>query len=122
MLLVPIVLKSMTFLFEKLCLTVTLGSLKEMDDKRVHLTKSQHNETPVNDYETKITIEIEVADSYEKTKILTRNLPDCSKPNPNLVDNTGDLLRDKIKILAWEFNHDLINLLLTRLRDRIKIL
>ena len=35
------------------------------------------------------------------------------KTNPNLVDNTGDLLRDKIKILAWEFNHDLINLLLT---------
>ena len=35
------------------------------------------------------------------------------KTNPNLVDNTGDLLRDKIKILAWEFDHDLINLLLT---------
>ena len=35
------------------------------------------------------------------------------KTNPNLVDDTGDLLRDKIKILAWEFNHDLINLLLT---------
>ena len=35
------------------------------------------------------------------------------KNNPNLVDDTGDLLRDKIKILAWEFDHDLINLLLT---------
>ena len=35
------------------------------------------------------------------------------KTNRNLVDDTGDLLRDKIKILAWEFNHDLINLLLT---------
>ena len=35
------------------------------------------------------------------------------KNNPNLVDDTGDLLRDKIKILAWEFNHDLINLLIT---------
>lgn len=35
------------------------------------------------------------------------------KSNPNLVDDTGALLRDKIKILAWEFNHDLINLLLT---------
>ena len=35
------------------------------------------------------------------------------KNNPSLVDDTGDLLRDKIKILAWEFNHDLINLLIT---------
>ena len=35
------------------------------------------------------------------------------KNNPNLVDDTGDLLRDKMKILAWEFNHDLIKLLLT---------
>ena len=33
--------------------------------------------------------------------------------NPDFVDDTGELLRDKIKILAWEFNHDLINLLLT---------
>ena len=29
---------------------VTLKLLKEMDVKRVHLTKSQHNETPANDY------------------------------------------------------------------------
>ena len=35
------------------------------------------------------------------------------KTNPEFVDDTGELLRDKIKILAWEFNHDLINLLLT---------
>ena len=33
--------------------------------------------------------------------------------NPDFVDDTGELLRDKIKILAWEFNHDLINILLT---------
>ena len=35
------------------------------------------------------------------------------KTNPDFVDDTGELLRDKIKILAWEFDHDLINLLLT---------
>ena len=35
------------------------------------------------------------------------------KTNPELVDDTGELLRDKVKILAWEFDHDLINLLLT---------
>ena len=35
------------------------------------------------------------------------------KTDTNLVDDTGELLRDKIKILAWEFDHDLINLLLS---------
>ena len=40
-------------------------------------------------------------------------LSNLLKRNPSLVDDTGALLRDKIKILAWEFNHDLINLLLT---------
>ena len=33
--------------------------------------------------------------------------------NPEFVDDTGELLRDKIKILAWEFDHILINLLLS---------
>ena len=35
------------------------------------------------------------------------------KTNPDFVDDTGELLRDKIKILAWEFDHNLINLLLS---------
>ena len=35
------------------------------------------------------------------------------KTNPGFVDDTGELLRDKIKILAWEFDHNLINLLLS---------
>ena len=35
------------------------------------------------------------------------------KTNPGYVDKTGEILRDKIKILAWEFDHELINLLLT---------
>ena len=35
------------------------------------------------------------------------------KTDTNLVDETGEILRDKIKILAWEFDHDLIRLLLT---------
>ena len=33
--------------------------------------------------------------------------------NAEYVDDTGELLRDKIKILAWEFDHDLITLLLS---------
>ena len=40
-------------------------------------------------------------------------LTNLLKTNLNLVDNTGEILRDKIKILAWEFDHELINLLLT---------
>ncbi len=35
------------------------------------------------------------------------------KTNPDFVDDTRELLRDKIKILAWEFDHNLINLLLS---------
>ena len=35
------------------------------------------------------------------------------KTHPDFIDNTGELLRDKIKILAWEFDHNLINLLLS---------
>ena len=35
------------------------------------------------------------------------------KTNPDFIDDTGELLRDKIKILAWEFDHNLINLLLS---------
>ena len=35
------------------------------------------------------------------------------KTNPNFVDNTGELLSDKVKICAWDFDHALINLLLT---------
>ena len=33
--------------------------------------------------------------------------------NPDFVDGTGELLRDRVKNCAWDFNHDLINLLLT---------
>lgn len=35
------------------------------------------------------------------------------KTHSDFVGDTGELLRDKIKILAWEFDHDLINLLLS---------
>ena len=35
------------------------------------------------------------------------------KTNPDFVDDTGELLRDRIKHHAWQFDHDLINLLLT---------
>ena len=34
------------------------------------------------------------------------------KSNPDFVDNTGELLRDKIKLRSWDFDHDLIKLLL----------
>ena len=34
------------------------------------------------------------------------------KSNPDFVDNTGELLRDKVKLYAWDFDHDLIKLLL----------
>ena len=35
------------------------------------------------------------------------------KTHPDFVDDTGELLRDKVKLYAWNFDHDLINLLLT---------
>ena len=35
------------------------------------------------------------------------------KTNPDFVDDTGELLRDRIKHCAWQFDRDLINLLLT---------
>ena len=35
------------------------------------------------------------------------------KTNPDFVDSTGDLLRNRVKSYAWEFDHDLISLLLT---------
>ena len=35
------------------------------------------------------------------------------KTNPDFVDDTRELLRDKVKNSAWQFDHDLINLLLT---------
>ena len=35
------------------------------------------------------------------------------KTHPDFVDDTGELLRDKVKLFAWNFDHDLINLLLT---------
>ena len=35
------------------------------------------------------------------------------KTHPDFVDDTGELLRDKVKLYAWDFDHDLINLLLT---------
>ena len=35
------------------------------------------------------------------------------KTNPNFVDRTGELLRDRVRTFAWDLDHDLINLLLT---------
>ena len=35
------------------------------------------------------------------------------KTNPDFVDDTRELLRDRVKNSAWQFDHDLINLLLT---------
>ena len=35
------------------------------------------------------------------------------KTNPDYVDETGELLRDRVKNSAWDFDHDLISLLLT---------
>ena len=35
------------------------------------------------------------------------------KRNSDFVDDTGELIRDRIKHYAWQFDHDLINLLLT---------
>ena len=35
------------------------------------------------------------------------------KTNPDFIDDTGELLRDKVKLYAWDFDHGLINLLLT---------
>ena len=43
---------------------------------------------------------------YDKLTALLKN-------NPDFVDNTGELLRDRVKHSAWQFDHDLINLLLT---------
>ncbi len=34
------------------------------------------------------------------------------KSNPDFVDDTGELLRAKVKLHAWDFDHDLIKLLL----------
>ena len=34
------------------------------------------------------------------------------KSNSDFVDDTGELLRDKVKLYAWDFDHDLIKLLL----------
>ena len=35
------------------------------------------------------------------------------KTNPDFVDDTGEFLRDRVKHSAWQFDHDLIDLLLT---------
>ena len=35
------------------------------------------------------------------------------KTNLDFIDDTGELLRDKVKLYAWDFDRDLINLLLT---------
>ena len=48
-----------------------------------------------------------------KTERFDEKLIKLLKTNPDFVDDTGELLRDKIKILAWEFDHSLINLLLS---------
>ena len=43
---------------------------------------------------------------------LDEKLIELLKSNPDFVDNTGELLRDKVKLHAWDFDHDLIKLLL----------
>ena len=35
------------------------------------------------------------------------------KKNPDYTDDAGELLRDRVKHLAWQFDHDLICLLLS---------
>ena len=40
-------------------------------------------------------------------------LTELLKNNPNFVDNTGELLRESIKDKAWNFDQELVNLLLT---------
>ena len=47
-------------------------------------------------------------------------LTELLKTNPEFVDGTGDLLRDKVKHSAWRFDHDLINLLLTDKEVEVK--
>ena len=44
------------------------------------------------------------------------------KKNPNYTDDTGELLRDRVKHLAWQFDHDLICLLLSNAEITAKIL
>ncbi len=39
-------------------------------------------------------------------------LTELLKTNPNFVDNTGELLRESIKDKAWNFDQELLNLLL----------
>lgn len=40
-------------------------------------------------------------------------LTELLKTNPNFVDNSGELLRESIKDKAWNFDQELVNLLLT---------
>ena len=47
------------------------------------------------------------------TERFDNKLIELLKTNPDFVDDTGELLRDRIKHFAWQFDHDLINLLLT---------
>ena len=47
------------------------------------------------------------------TQRFDERLIELLKTNPDFVDNTGELLRDRVKNSAWQFDHDLINLLLT---------
>ena len=40
-------------------------------------------------------------------------LAELLRTHPEFLDDTGELLRDKVKLCAWEFDHNLINLLLS---------
>ena len=44
------------------------------------------------------------------------------KKNPAFVDDTGELLRDRIKHYAWSFDQNLIKLLLEDEEHRNKVL
>ena len=59
------------------------------------------------------------AQGSEKVRFDER-LINLLKTNPDFVDDTGELLRDRIKHHAWQFDHDLINLLLTDKEVEVK--
>ena len=56
---------------------------------------------------------IEVTTSMS-TERFNERLIALLETNPDFVDGTGELLRDRVKNRAWDFDHDLINLLLDR--------
>lgn len=49
----------------------------------------------------------------QNTKTFSVKLTDLLKSNPDYLDDTGELHREHIKNKAWDFDKDLINLLLS---------